>query len=86
MSGPPVSISLSNLDDGDCTVHACTTVGIAVVCVVTCSVESPGEGLALFAQLFIVHGDFLLTDASRDGVLVEDNIMWASLVVDPAIT
>jgi hypothetical protein len=61
-------------------------VGLAVVCVVTCSFESPGEGLALFAQLIIDHRDFFLINASRDGVLIEDNIVWASLVVDPAIT
>lgn len=58
---------------------------LAIVCVVSSSVESPGEGLSLVAQLLIDHGNLFLVYTCGDVILIEDNIVRASLVVDPVI-
>ena len=58
--------------------------GFAVVLVLAGLVELHGEGVSLLAKL-VVHGDLFLVYSSRDGILVEDDIVGATLVVGPAV-
>mmetsp|Transcript_17243 Transcript_17243/g.25486 ORF Transcript_17243/g.25486 Transcript_17243/m.25486 type:complete len:205 (+) Transcript_17243:203-817(+) len=55
---------------------------LTVVFIGTSLIELHGEGVALLSQLFR-HGDSFLGHAVGDSIFVEDNIVWASLVVDP---
>ena len=55
---------------------------LAVVSVVSRSVEGHGERLIFLSHLVIL-GDLLLINSSRNGVLVENNVVGATLVVDP---
>jgi len=75
-------IYIRSLRDGEHTVHSCAAVGLAVVGVVALRVELHYKGIALIAKL-ILHRDFLLRYACRDGILIEDDIVGATLVVDP---
>jgi hypothetical protein len=58
---------------------------LTVVFIGTSLIELHGEGVALLSQL-IRHGDSFLGHAVGDSIFVEDNIVWASLVVDPIKT
>ena len=70
--------------DDEHTVHAGSAVGFAVELVVARFLELHGEGFAFLAEL-ILHRDSFLRYALGDSILVEDNIVGAPLVVDPAI-
>jgi len=59
-------------------------VRFTVVLVGTGGGELHGEGVTLFAKLF-VHGDLLLVDSRGDSFLVEDNVVRSTLVVGPEI-
>mmetsp|Transcript_46192 Transcript_46192/g.55981 ORF Transcript_46192/g.55981 Transcript_46192/m.55981 type:complete len:231 (+) Transcript_46192:164-856(+) len=72
-----------NLGDDERSFHTRAAVGLTVVGVRARSVELPSKGLTLFAEL-LIHRDCLLRHAIRDAVLVEDNIVWATLIVDPS--
>lgn len=84
MNSPPLLLplhpSLRNDEQG---LHAGATVRLAVVGVVSRGVERHDEGVALLAEL-LVHGDFFLIDARGNGLLVKDDVVGSSLVVDPA--
>jgi hypothetical protein len=58
-------------------------VRLTVVGVFTNGVERPAEGFALFAELFIDHRDSFDIHTCGDFVLIEDNIVRSSLIVDP---
>jgi len=62
--------------------HAGTAVRFAVVGVRSGGIEAHLEGVSGLAKL-VVHGDLLLVDAIGDGILVEDDVVGSSLVVDP---
>ena len=74
----------TKLGDGERAIHASATVGLAEVAVISGGVELHDEGVANLAKL-LVHRDLLLIDAGGDLVFVEDNIVGATLVVDPEI-
>ncbi len=74
----------SSLKDNKYTVHTSSTVRLAVVGILSSSLELHGEGIIFLSHL-VEHGDSLLIDSSWDGVLVENNVMGTTLVVDPVI-
>jgi len=70
------------LRDLEGSVHASAAVGLAIVGVVALGVELLGERRTLLTQLAI-HRDGLLGNAVGDGLLVEDDVVGAALVVGP---
>ena len=73
---------MSKLLDNKGGLHAGTAVRFAVVAIGSGGIEAHLEGVSRLAEL-VVHGDLLLVDAIRDVVLVEDDVVGSSLVVDP---
>lgn len=74
--------TLSNLLNNKGGLHAGTAVRFAVVTIGSGGIEFHFEGVSRLAEL-VVHGNLLLIDAIRDVVLIEDNVVGSSLVVDP---
>mmetsp|Transcript_21555 Transcript_21555/g.50684 ORF Transcript_21555/g.50684 Transcript_21555/m.50684 type:complete len:256 (+) Transcript_21555:105-872(+) len=74
--------TLSNLLNNKGGLHAGTAVRFAVVTIGSGGIEFHFKGVSRLAEL-VVHGNLLLIDAIRDVVLIEDNVVGSSLVVDP---
>ena len=72
------------LGDLEVAVHARAAVGLAEVRVLARDVELLDVRVALLADL-AVHRDVLHLHARRDGLLVEDDVVGAGLVDDPAV-
>ena len=73
-----------SLDDNENTFHTGSTVRFTVVRILASGVELFGVGVTLLSEL-LVHGDCFLRNTIWDAILVENNIVGASLVVDPTI-
>jgi hypothetical protein len=57
-------------------------VRFTVIAVGALFVERHGEGFVFLTHL-VIHGDLFYIHASRNGILVEDDVVGATLVVEP---
>ena len=73
---------MCRLLDNHLALHASALVGLAVVAVGAGHVELGGDGVASRVQVVLV-GQSVGGHARGDGVLVEDDVVGETLVVDP---
>lgn len=74
---------MQNLVDNDLALHASTLVWLAVVAVFTGSVELGGVLLTWSVEVLLM-AEGVSVDTGWDGILVEDNVVWITSVVDPS--
>ena len=72
------------LSDDKHSVHASTTVRLAIVSILSRNVKLHFKEFAFLSNLIINHRDCFLVNTARDAVHVKDHVVGATLVVNPS--